>query len=305
MWSVIFTKVQYRTTNHMVCKNCWKPAKPFLSKEKKDVLNFFFLSFIIWILSFFFQEGLCVCTSLDQSLRVIIVTKLKSVWYTYWDIYRVYIIIICLYIVNIVAVFIWTLFFNSDRPHHHFLVICTVLSELAAASSHANKDVLMKSCLTTYLNANQGFIGEFCNKAVFQWCNKLKTRKSCNDFNQCSNNLKLSISSGFWKNSLYYNNLLLLVFYPVFPFIVCVFVGLLTFLVTSFLFLVLFCTLNRPRNSQSAEEPKETIKIHEGHQETIDIVFQINSYSKSNLKQQIKWHNTVFIPYLFGILDHI
>ena len=99
---------------------------------------------------------------------------------------------------------------------------------------------------------------------------------------------------------------MLLVFYPVFPFIVCVFVNmltccLLTFLVTSFLFLVLFCTLNRPRNSQSAKEPKETIKIHEGHQETIDIVFQINSYSKSNLKQQIKWHNTVFIPYLFGI----
>ena len=27
---------------------------------------------------FCFQEGLCVCTSLDQTLRVIIVTKLKN-----------------------------------------------------------------------------------------------------------------------------------------------------------------------------------------------------------------------------------
>ena len=198
MWSVVFTKVQYRTTNHMVCKNCWKLAKPFF-KRKKGCVEFF-LSEFYHLNSFllFFQEGLCVCTSLDQSLRVIIVTKLKSVWYTYWEIYRVYIIIICLYIVNIVAVFIWTFFFNSDGPHRHFLVICTVPSELAVASSHANKDVLMKSCVTTYLNANQGSLGEFFNKAVFQWCNKMKTRKSCNDFNQCSN-LKLSISSVFGK----------------------------------------------------------------------------------------------------------
>lgn len=221
--------------------------------------------FSFWVLSseffpcFFFQEGLCVCTSLDQSLRVIIVTKLKSVWYTYWEIYRVYIIIICSYIVNIVAVFIWTFLFNSDRPQHHFLVICTVLSELAVASSHANKDVLMKSCVTTYLNANQGSIGEFCNKAVFQCCNKIKTRKSCNDFNQCSN-LKLSISSGFRKNSLYYNNLLLLVFYPVFPFIVCVFVGLLTFLVTS---LFVSCTV---LYSQSTKKQSKCRRAKRDHQ---------------------------------------
>lgn len=111
----------------------------------------------------------------------------------------------------------------------------------------------------------------------------------------------MSISSGFWKNSLYYIYLLL------FSILSCLSIHSLCFCrpviisCVSFLFLVLFCTLNRPRNSQSAEEPKETIKIHQGHQETIDIVFQINSYSKSNLKQQIKWHNTVFIPYLFGI----